>query len=72
MSEFNNELIIDLFKQRDELKRENEALKNGIQRIKDAGDNILVWMLFNRSHMGGMDVDSALREWKQAKKEAKP
>lgn len=70
MSEFNNELIIDLFKQRDELKRENEALKNGIQRIKDAGDNILVWMLFNRRHMGGMDVDSALREWKQAKKEA--
>lgn len=71
MSDFNNELIIDLFKQRDELKRENEALKNGIQRIKDAGDNILVWMLFNRRHMGGMDVDSALREWKQAKKEAK-
>ena len=72
MSDFNKELIIDLFKQRDELKRENEALKNGIQRIKDAGDNILVWMLFNRRHMGGMDVDSALREWKQAKKEAKP
>ena len=71
MSDFNNELIIDLFKQRDDLKRENEALKNGIQRIKDAGDNIIVWMLFNRRHMGGMDVDSALREWKQAKKEAK-
>lgn len=71
MSDFNSDLVIDLFKQRDELKRENEALKQRIERIKDAGDNILVWMMFNRSHMGGMDVDSALREWKQAKKEAK-
>ena len=72
MSDFNNELIIDLFKQRDELKRENEALKKRIERLEEAGDSILVWMMFNRSHMGGMDVDSALREWKQAKKEAKP
>jgi len=71
VSDFNSDLVIDLFKQRDELKRENEALKQRIERIKDAGDNILVWMMFNRSHMGGMDVDSALREWKQAKKEAK-
>ena len=72
VSDFNNELIIDLFKQRDELKRENEALKKRIERLEEAGDSILVWMMFNRSHMGGMDVDSALREWKQAKKEAKP
>ena len=43
-----------------------------IKRLEEAGDSILVWMMFNRSHMGGMDVDSAVREWKQAKKEAKP
>lgn len=72
MSELNNDLIIDLFKQRDELKRESESLKKRIERLEEAGDSILVWMMFNRSHMGGMDVDSALREWKQAKKEAKP
>ena len=71
MSDYNNELIIDLFKQRDGLKAENEALKQRIERLEEAGDSILVWMMFNRSHMGGMDVDSALREWKQAKKEAK-
>lgn len=72
MSDFNSDLVIDLFKQRDELKRENESLKKRIERLEEAGDSILVWMMFNRSHMGGMDVDSALREWKQAKKEAKP
>jgi len=72
VSELNNDLIIDLFKQRDELKRESESLKKRIERLEEAGDSILVWMMFNRSHMGGMDVDSALREWKQAKKEAKP
>lgn len=72
MSDFNSDLLIDLFKQRDELKRESESLKKRIERLEEAGDSILVWMMFNRSHMGGMDVDSALREWKQAKKEAKP
>ena len=71
MSDFNNKLVVDLFEERDKLRAENEALKKRIERIEDAGDSILVWMMFNRSHMGGMDVDSALREWKQAKKEAK-
>ena len=71
MNDFNSKLVIDLFDERDKLRAENEALKKRIERIEDAGDNILVWMMFNRSHMGGMDVDSALREWKQAKKEAK-
>ena len=72
MSDFNNKLVVDLFEERDKLRAENEALKKRIERIEDAGDSILVWMMFNRSHMGGMDVDSALREWKQAKKGAKP
>lgn len=73
MSYFNDaKIITDLFEQRDKLLAENEALKKRIERIEDAGDNILVWMMFNRSHMGGMDVDSALREWKKAKKESKP
>jgi len=71
VSDFNNKLVVDLFEERDKLRAENEALKKRIERIEDAGDSILVWMMFNRSHMGGMDVDSALREWKQAKKEAK-
>lgn len=35
MSDFNNELIIDLFKQRDELKRENDALKQRIERLEE-------------------------------------
>jgi len=72
VSDFNNKLVVDLFEERDKLRAENEALKKRIERIEDAGDSILVWMMFNRSHMGGMDVDSALREWKQAKKGAKP
>ena len=72
MSDFNNKLVIDLFEERDKLRAENEALKKRIERLEEAGDSILVWMMFNRSHMGGMDVDSAVREWKQAKKEAKP
>ena len=72
MSDFNNKLVIDLFEERDKLRAENEALKQRIERLEEAGDSILVWMMFNRSFMGGMDVDSAVREWKQAKKEAKP
>jgi len=72
VSDFNNKLVIDLFEERDKLRAENEALKKRIERLEEAGDSILVWMMFNRSHMGGMDVDSAVREWKQAKKEAKP
>ncbi len=37
MSDFNNELIIDLFKQRDELKRENEAMKQRIKHLIELG-----------------------------------
>ena len=40
MSDFNNKLVIDLFKQRDELKRENEALKQRINRLELAGDEM--------------------------------
>ena len=72
MSDFNNKLVVDLFEERDKLRAENGTLKERVKRLEEAGDSILVWMMFNRSHMGGMDVDSAVREWKQAKKEAKP
>ena len=56
----------------DELLRENNRLKDNIEKLKDAGDLVFIWLLYNRSHLGGLDVDSALREWKQSKKEAKP
>jgi len=62
-----------------ELERElnvaNERIKrleDSIEKLKDAGDLVFIWLLYNRSHLGGLDVDSALREWKQSKKEAKP
>lgn len=37
MSDFNSDLVIDLFKQRDELKRENEALKRRIKHLIELG-----------------------------------
>lgn len=53
-------------------KREDriKQLENNIEKLKDAGDLVFIWLLYNRSHIGGLDVDSALREWKQSKKEA--
>ena len=64
MSDFNNELIIDLFKQRDELKRENEALKQRINRLEGAGD-----ALKTAGYFGGFG--DAVNKWIKAK-EAKP
>ena len=61
MSDFNNKLVIDLFKQRDELKRENEALKQRINRLEEAGDYIVEE---NDIHIGK-------EVWRKAK-EAKP
>ena len=37
VSDFNNKLVIDLFKQRDDLKRENEALKQRIKHLIELG-----------------------------------
>ena len=37
MSDFNSDLVIDLFKQRDDLKRENEALKQRIKHLIELG-----------------------------------
>ena len=58
-----------------ELNAANERIKrleDSIEKLKDAGDLVFIWLLYNQSHIGGLDVDSALREWKQSKKEAKP
>jgi len=55
-----------------ELKQRIKRLEDSIEKLKDAGDLVFIWLLYNRSHLGGLDVDSALREWKQSKKEAKP
>ncbi len=54
------------------LQERIKRLEDNIERLKDAGDLVFIWLLYNRSHIGGLDVDSALREWKQSKKEAKP
>jgi hypothetical protein len=54
------------------LQERIKRLEDSIEKLKDAGDLVLIWLLSNRSHLGGLDVDSALREWKQSKKEAKP
>jgi hypothetical protein len=54
------------------LKQRIKRLEGSIEKLKDAGDLVFIWLLYNRSHLGGLDVDSALREWKQSKKEAKP
>jgi hypothetical protein len=54
------------------LQERIKRLEDSIEKLKDAGDLVFIWLLYNRSHLGGLDVDSALREWKQSKKEAKP
>ena len=64
--------ISDLNNDKAELIERIKRLENNIEKLKDAGDLVFIWLLYNRSHIGGLDVDSALREWKQAKKEAKP
>lgn len=51
------------------LERELNAANARIKRLEEAGDLIIIWLLHNRSHLGGLDVDSALVEWKTAKKE---
>ena len=53
------------------LQERIKRLEDSIEKLKDAGDLVFIWLLYNRSHLGGLDVDSALREWKQSKKEAK-
>ena len=64
MSDFNKELIIDLFKQRDELKRENEDLKQHIKRLEAAGD-----ALKTSGYFGGWG--DAVNKWVKVK-ETKP
>ena len=71
-------IIDQIADERDKAQQENKQLKNRIKRLegnieklKDAGDLVFIWLLYNRSHIGGLDVDAALREWKQSKKEAK-
>lgn len=56
----------------EELKQRIKRLEGSIEKLKDAGDLVLIWILSNRNYLGGLDVDSALREWKQYKNEAKP
>ena len=69
-------IIDQIADDRDKAQQENKQLKERIKRLegnieklKDAGDLVFIWLLYNRSHIGGLDVDSALREWKQSKKE---
>lgn len=64
--------ISDLNNDKAELLERIKRLENNIEKLKGAGDLVFIWLLYNRNHIGGLDVDSALREWKQAKKEAKP
>ena len=67
MSDFNNELIIDLFKQRDELRAENEALKQRIKRLEEAGDE-LIWAFCPASVSMMTERESdALKLWNKAK-----
>jgi hypothetical protein len=63
--------ISDLSQDKTELLKRIKRLEDSIEKLKDAGDLVFIWLLYNRSHLGGLDVDSALREWKQSKKEAK-
>ncbi len=63
--------ISDLSRDKTELLERIKRLEDNIEKLKDAGDLVFIWLLYNRSHIGGLDVDSALREWKQSKKEAK-
>lgn len=59
-------IALEVRKREDRIKQ----LEDNIEKLKDAGDLVFIWLLYNRSHIGGLDVDSALREWKQSKKEA--
>ena len=63
--------ISDLSQDKTELLKRIKRLEDSIEKLKDAGDLVFIWLLYNRRHLGGLDVDSALREWKQSKKEAK-
>ena len=63
--------ISDLSRDKTELLERIKRLEDNIEKLKDAGDLVFIWLLYNRSHIGGLDVDSALRDWKQSKKEAK-
>lgn len=60
------EIAVEARKMEDRIKQ----LEDNIEKLKDAGDLVFIWLIYNRSHIGGLDVDSALREWKQSKKEA--
>ena len=60
------EIALEVRKREDRIKQ----LEDNIEKLKDAGDLVFIWLIYNRSHIGGLDVDSALREWKQSKKEA--
>ena len=51
-----------------QLERELNAANERIKRLEESGDLIIIWLLHNRSHLEGLDVDSALVEWKTAKK----
>jgi predicted nicotinamide N-methyase len=62
---------LKLSEEKRELQDRIKRMEGSIEKLKDAGDLVLIWLLYNRSHLGGLDVDSALREWKQSKKEAK-
>jgi len=59
-------IALEVRKREDRIKQ----LEDNIEKLKDAGDLVFIWLIYNRSHIGGLDVDSALREWKQSKKEA--
>jgi len=62
---------LKLSEEKRELQDRIKRLEDSIEKLKDAGDLVFIWLLYNRSHLGGLDVDSALREWKQYKKEVK-
>lgn len=85
MSDFNKELIIDLFKQRDALKADVERLttkvaelykgaeeqRQRIKRLEEAGDEI-IWAFCPASVSMMTERESdALKLWNKAK-EAKP
>jgi len=64
--------VAQLYRGAEEQNQRIKRLEDSIEKLKDAGDLVFIWLLYNRSHLGGLDVDSALREWKQSKNEAKP
>jgi septal ring factor EnvC (AmiA/AmiB activator) len=62
--------VAQLYEGAEEQNQRIKRLEGSIEKLKDAGDLVFIWLLYNRSHLGGLDVDSALREWKQSKNEA--